>query len=481
MADNLKQKTLGGLFWSFLERAGTQFISFLVSLVLARILMPDDYGIIAIVLVFINICDVFVKGGMGSALVQKKNVDEKDFSTIFWISLLICLILYGILFVTAPMIARFYKTPILCDVIRVLGLRLPISSYNTVQRAIVSREMRFRVYFYASMVGVVLSAVVGIMMAYYNYGVWALVWQQIASAVFSSIVVAIFVRWYPKFVFSFKSFKALFAFGWKVLVAGLIDVLYEDFRSLYVGKLYTPADLAYYTRGKQFPALIVDNINTSIATVLFPVMSKKQDDVIAVKTMVRRSIKTSSFIIMPLMFGLAAIARPLVLLLLTEKWLPCVPFLQILCINYAIMPLQTANVQAIYAIGRSDIVLRLNIIKKSVGFVSILLFATISVKAMAWGGVFVGLFAFIVNASPNKKLINYSYLEQIKDLLPCIALSAVMFGVVYLMNFLPINSSIILMILQILIGGGVYYGLSYLFKLDSLEYILTIIGEFKKK
>ncbi len=481
MAEELKIKTLSGLFWSFMERAGTQVISFVVSIVLARLLMPDDYGVIAIVLVFINICDVFVKGGMGMALVQKKDVREQDYSTIFWISLVTCFVLYAVLYVTAPGVARFYNMPILTDVIRVLGLRLPISSYNTVQRAIVSRGMKFKIYFYASMVSVIISAVIGIWMAYKGYGVWALVLQQITAAVFSCIVVAFFVRWYPKLLFSFNSFKNLFAFGWKVLVAGLIDVIYEDFRSLYVGKLYTPADLAFYTRGKQFPHLVVDNISSSISTVILPVLSKNQDDVVTVKAMVRRSIKTCSFLIMPLMFGMAAIAKSLVIVLLTEKWLPCVPYLQILCINCALLPLQTANVQSIYAVGRSDIVLRLNILKKSVGFVSILLFATISVKAMAWGGVFVGVFSLIVNSFPNKKLIDYSFGEQMKDILPYVGQSFIMSVVVLSLMLIPIRSQLLLMILQIIVGGLVYIGLSYLFRIDSMNYIFNTLKNYAKQ
>lgn len=471
MDSSLKSQTLTGLLWSFLERAGTQLVSFVVSIILARILLPEDYGVIAIVLVFISFLDVFVQAGFGSALIQKKEVDEYDLSSIFWVSLATSIILYLLLFLFAPYVAKFYDMPILSPILRVLGLRLPISSYNTVQRALVSRSMRFKAYFYASIIGILVSAVVGIIMAYREFGVWALVWQQLVNTVVGSLVVLFIIRWFPHALFDINRVKTLFSFGWKVLIGGLIDTIYEDFRSLYVGKLYTPADLAYFTRGKQFPYLIVSNVNTSISNVLFPVLSKKQDDSASVKAMTRRAIKTSSFIMMPIMFGLAAVAEPLVLALLTEKWLPCVPFVQILCFNAALMPLQTANLQAIYAMGRSDIALRLNIIKKSSGFVIILVTATFSVLAMAWGGVLVAIIASIVNAWPNKKLLDYSYWEQIKDILPFIGVSMLMCMCVLLCNKLPINSSTLMLFLQIVIGAISYYLFAWLLKLETFKYM----------
>ena len=466
----MRKQTLRGLAWTYMERVGTQVVSFIVSIILARVLMPHDYGVIAIVLVFIHVCDVFVQSGMGMALVQKKDVNEKDFSSVFWLSLFISIALYLLLFILAPLIADFYTMPILCPLLQVLGLRLPLASFNTVQRAIVSRNMRFKAYFYASIVGVLFSAIVGILMALEGYGVWALVWQQISNSIVGTIIVACFVKWHPAFVYSGTHVRTLFGFGWKVLVGGLIDVFYEDFRSLYVGKLYTPADLAYYTRGKQFPNLIVRNVNSSISTVLFPALSKMQDDVATVASMTRRAIKISSFLMMPCMFGLAAISKPLVLLKKTKKWLPCVPFVQILCINSAIMPLQTANLQAIYAVGRSDIAMKLNMIKKAFGFIIILVSATFSVLAMAWGGVLVGVFASMVNAAPNKRLLGYNYLTQLKDILPSVIISAVMCVVIFVCERFPIFTEVMLL-LQVFVGFTIYILLSYFFNRETLTYI----------
>lgn len=475
MAENLKNKTLAGLFWSFLERVGSHLISFVVSIILARKLMPDDYGLIAIVLVFVNLCDVFVNGGFGAALIQKKCVKEQELSSIFWLSLMVSVFLYIVLFFSAPYIASFYKMPVLVPVLRLLGLRLPLTAFNTVQRAIVSRSMQFRTYFYGSFFGTIISAFVGVIMVYNDWGVWSLVGQQITSAISVTVIIAICVRWYPRFIFSFNSVKSLFSYGWKMLAGSLIDSIYNDFRSLYIGKLYKPSDLAFYDRGKQFPSLLVINVNSSIAAVLFPALSKKQDDLFAVKNIMRRAIKTSSFIIMPLMIGLIAVAHPLVVLLLTEKWLPCVVFIQIVCLEMALMPIQTSNLQAIYALGRSDIGLKLNIIKKSVGFIIILLTATYSVKAMAWGGVASAIFASFVNSYPNKKLLNYGYWAQMQDIFPCFLLSILMGAIVYLLNFIPLNNLIVLLIIQAITGLIIYLTLSFVFRVESLKFILDTL------
>lgn len=248
-------------------------------------------------------------------------------------------ILYGILYVVAPMISRFFTMPILIPVLRVLGLRLPLSAFNTVQRAIVSRSMQFKTFFYASLIGILVAAMVGISMACWGYGIWALVGQQLAGTVVSTITISYSIKWMPKFIICAEKARKLFSFGWKLLVGSLIDVFYDNFRSIYVGKLYTPADLAFYTRGDQFPSIIIKNINGSISTVLFPALSRKQDDIDAVRNIVRKAIKTCSFIIAPLLFGLIVIAKPLVLILLTEKWLPCVVFIQILCLAAVLQPI----------------------------------------------------------------------------------------------------------------------------------------------
>ena len=477
---NLKEKTLSGLFWSFFERVGAQLVSFIVSIVLARLLMPEEYGVIAIVLVFINICNVFINSSFSQALVQKKEVDDTDFSSVFYFNVVFSVVLYTILYFCAPLISYFYKMEILTPVIRVLGIGLFFSSANSVQKAKVSRDMQFKKFFFSNLGGTVASAIIGIIMAYLGFGVWALVAQNLSNNIINTFILFITIKWRPKLLFSFSKIKVLFKFGWKILAAGLINVLYEDFRSLYIGKLYTADDLAFYTRGRQFPCLIVDNVNSSISSVLFPVISKSQSDTSKVKSMTRRAIKTSTYILTPLMVGLAAVAEPMVELILTEKWLPCVPFLQILCINYALVPMQTANLQAINALGRSDIALKLEIVKRSLSFLTVLIFARISVVAMAWSGAVAAFVCLALNVSPNKKLLGYGLIEQLKDVLPFWLMSAAMMGCVMAVSLLDLPT-IIELIVMVLVGAAVYILLSIIFKVESFKYILNTAKPFLSK
>lgn len=482
--DSLKGKTIAGLFWTFAERIGAQLVSFVVSIVLARLLMPEEYGIIAIVWVFINICNVFVNSGFGRALIQKKEADDLDFSSVFWFSMAVSAVLYAVLYAAAPWIARWYEMEQLCPVLRVMGLRLIVASFNTVQRAKVSRDMQFKKFFFSTLGGTLFSAVVGIAMAYLGFGVWALVAQELTNVMIDTTILFITIKWRPRLMFSLERMRGLFSYGWKVLVTGLIDTLYEDFRSLYVGKLYTAEDLAYYTRGKQFPHLLVDNVNTSIASVLFPAISAAQGDPDAVKAMTRRAMMTSSYIVTPMMVGLAAVAEPLILLLLTEKWLPSVIFLQIICINCALLPLQTANIQAINAVGRSDITLKLNVIKKAFGLLMVVIFTRISVEAMAWAGVATGLFSLFVNVFPNRKLIDYGLWEQLRDIIPNWLLSGAMLVLVRLVHLLRL-SVIPELIVMVLVGVVSYVALSVLFRVESFAYIWKmlkpVLNRFLKK
>ena len=482
--DSLKNKTISGLFWTFCERIGVQLVSFFVQIILARLLMPEEYGVIGIVLVFINLCNVFVESGFGRALIHKKNADDVDYSSVFYICLTTATVMYAILYTAAPYIAAFYEMPIVAPVLRIMGIRLFIASFNAIQRAKVSKEMQFRRFFLSTLGGMLISAGVGIVFAYCGFGVWALVAQDLSNLLISTVILFVTVRWRPRLVFSWTRAWSLFDYGWKILVNSLVETLYEDFRSLYVGKLYNADALAFYTRGKQFPYLIVDNINSSINSVLFPALSTKQDDKEDLVGITRRAIKTSAYILTPMLAGLAAVAEPLVRCLLTEKWLPCVPFLQILSINAALTPLQTANAQTLYAIGRSDIVMKMNIIKKSFGFMMVVIFARISVQAMAWAGVGTGIFCLIVNAYPNKKLLDYGIWEQIRDVAPCWMLSGAMVVPVFAVRMLglPIIPELIVMIL---VGVATYVILSAIFKVESFVYILNtakpLLAKLRKK
>ena len=476
-------KVASNFLWRFAERCGAQIVSFVVSIILARILVPEDYGTVALVTVFTTILQVFVDSGLGTALIQKKDADDLDFSSVFFFNFVVCIILYGGLFVASPFIARFYGNDNLTSVIRVIGLTIVVSGVKGIQQSYVSRNMMFKRFFFSTLGGTIFSAILGIGMAYAGAGVWALVAQQLSNTMMDTLILWITVKWRPKLQFSWNRLKGLLNYGWKLLVSALLDTVYNNLRSLIIGKIYTSSDLAYYNQGDKFPNVIVTNINTSIDSVLLPTMSSVQDDRKRVKEMTRRAMKTSVYIMAPLMMGLAFCATPIVRLVLTDKWLPCVPFLQIFCITYMFWPVHTANLNAIKALGRSDLFLKLEIVKKIVGM--IVLFATmnISVKAMAYSLLVVSVLGQIINSWPNRKLLNYGYLEQLKDILPGIIIAVCMGASVYCVQFIGL-SDVLTLCIQIPLGMIIYILLSKILKMESYQYLSGILIGFirsKKK
>lgn len=478
--DKSSQSVLSNLIWRFMERCGSQLISFVVSVVLARLLAPELYGSIALVTVITSILQVFVDSGMANALIQKKNTDDLDYSSVFYFNLVFCLILYVGLFLAAPLIARVYEDNSLVPVIRVLGLTLVVSGVKNVQQAYVSKTMQFRRFFFATLGGTLFSAVVGISMAYMGYGIWALVMQQLLNAAVNTAILWLTVGWKPKLAFSFTRLARLISYGWKLLVSALLDTGYNKLYQLVVGIVYSSADLAYYNKADQLPVLVVENINSSIDSVLLPVLSAEQDKRLVVREMTRRAIKMSTYVMMPMMAGLAACAEPLVRLLLTEKWLPCVPYMQIFCVCYAFYPLHTANLNAIKAMGRSDMFLYLELIKKAVGIFALVITMRMGVFYMALSRIFTGVLSQLINAFPNKKLLDYPYLEQLKDMSPAIILSAVMGGAVYLLTLLGLNDFVTLA-MQLCAGVALYIVLSLLFKVDSFNYIFSVIKNILRR
>ena len=461
-------------FWRFFERSGAQLVTFLVSIILARLLEPSVYGEIALVLVFTTLLQVFVDSGFGVALIQKKNADNLDFSSVFYFNIFSCAILYGLIFLAAPYIAAFYHLAHLTPVIRVLGLMLIVSGIRDVQQAYVSKNLIFKKFFFATIGGTISAAVVGITMACLGFGIWALVGQQLTNVVVGTLILWMTVKWRPRLSFSLERLKTLFNFGWKMLVSALIDTGYNQLRQLIIGRIYTAKDLAFYNQGYHFPQVIAVNINTSIDSVLLPAMSAEQDNRKRVREMTRRAIRVSTYIMMPMMMGLAVCAEPLVRLILTEKWMSCVPFLRIFCITYAFFPIHTANLNAIKALGRSDIFLKLEMAKKMVGLTAILITMNISVMAMACSMLVVSVLSQIINSWPNKKLLGYDYLAQLKDMVPQIVLSCVMGTAVYCIKFAGLND-LATLVLQIVAGISIYIGLSKLFRIESFEYIYDII------
>lgn len=480
MAGDIKKKTISGLIWQYAEKCGSEIIQFIVSIVIARILSPEEYGIIGIVTVFITVANVFVVSGLGQALVQQKEINEDDYSTVFFYNIAFSILLYIALFFAAPIIAGFYKSDILLPVIRVLGLTIIIGAVNNVQRSYVQKTMQFRRFFVSTLIGKIVSAIVGIAMAVKGFGVWALVGQQISMLMTDMLVLWVTVKWRPKWVFSVERMKKLFSYGWKLLCSNLIDTVYSNIYTLLIGKFYSPTDLGFYNRGKDFPRAIVINVNSTIDSVMFPVLSDVQEQKERLKSMMRRSMVTSTLLIFPAMAGLAAIAEPLTVTLLTDKWLPAVPFIQFCCFTFAFLPVTTANLQAIKALGRSDIFLKLEVIKKIIGIIVLVLTLPHGLMVMMTARCFNTVLSSFINAYPNKKLLGYTYREQVKDIAPSFILSFVMVGIILPVTLLPI-APILQMVIQVVVGICVYFGLAKLFKLECMEYMLNTIKGFLKK
>ena len=454
-------------------------MQFVLSIILARLVTPDDYGVIALILVFTQIAGVFVQSGFNTALIQKKDSDETDFSSIFYFSLFVALICYGILFFAAPYIAEFYSKGILSPVIRLISFTLFFGAVNSVQSAYVSKHMQFKRFFYSSMGAVVGSGIVGVVLAYKGFGVWALVWQQLTRDVLVCLILWFTVKWRPKWLFSLKRVKNLFGFGWKLHCSALLDTVFWNVYSLVIGRVYSSSQLGLYNRGHQFPQVIATNLDGSIQSVMLPTLSAYNDNVAEVKRLARRSISSSAYLLMPCMFGLAAVAEPFVELILTEKWLDCVPFLQLACIRYAISPIHTANLTAINALGRSDVFLKLAMIKKILTILNLLITVPMGIYAIVVGQVICGFISTFINSYPNKKLMGYSYLEQWKDIFPSFALAILMGILVFPLQYLSLDTWVCL-IIQIVAGAVIYILLSKLFKLESFSYLLSTIKGFRK-
>lgn len=467
------KKVFSNLIWRFSERIGVKLITTVVSLILARILAPEAFGTVTVVLVITDILQVFVESGFGTALIQKKNADDLDFSSVFYFNVLAGVVLYAALFFFAPLISRLYSKPELVPVIRAVGVILIVSGLRNVQQAYVSRNMLFRRFFFSTLGGTVAGAAVGISMAFAGFGVWAYVAQYLVNNITGTLILWVTVKWRPKAQFSLERFRELFSYGWKLLVSGVLNTVFDKLRQLIIGMRYDSSSLSFYNYGVVFPNLIVENVNTSIDSVLLPALSSEQESAENVKAMTKRAVSVSSYIMWPLMLGLFAVSRPLVSLVLGEAWLPCVPFIRIFCLYYVLFPIHTANLNAIKAVGRSDIFLRLEIVKKVLDFAVVAATVRLGVTAMALGLLGEGILNLFINSVPNSKLIGYSFSEQIGDILPSALLAAVMCAAAYSVTLLHLGDLATLLI-QIAAGAAVYVGGSYLLRLDTFSYMISM-------
>lgn len=476
--ETIKSRVFSGLIWTFLERTVSQSVTLILSVVLARLLSPTEYGLIAIVMVFISIADVFITSGFGNSLIQKKDADNLDFSSVFYFSFLLSWILYLILYLIAPIISNYYDMPELTLVMRVLSLYIPIIGFNTVQQAFVSKQMLFKNFFVATLSGSIISAIIGIICAYTGWGVWALVVQRISNAMINTVVLWRIVKWRPRLEYSFNRMKGIISYGWKLLASSLLGTFAENITNLIIGKRFSSSDLAYYTQGSTYPRQIGLTINNTISKVIFPTLTHYQDDNLKTKLIMRRAIKTATYIMTPMLFGLAVVAEPLTRVLLTDDWIGIAVYIQIFAVYYSFIPIHTINLQGIKAIGRSDLFLKLEIIKRFFGL-AILLFTVLmfdSAIVIALGMILQTIISCFINAFPNSKLLNYGYIEQLKDILPNMVVSIIMSISIYLLVLLDLND-LMLLIVQVVSGMSIYLLLSYLFRIDSFKYLYEIIIE----
>ena len=478
--EDLKKKTLSGLFWQFAHKVLGQVISFGISVVLARILMPEEFGVVALAGMFIVLLGIFVDSGFGAALIQKKDADDLDFCTIFWTQTTFASIIYIIIFILAPWFSSIFHTEQLTIIIRVLALGMILGTLGGIQCVIVSKQMAFKSYFYRTLIGTTTSGVIGIYLAYQGWGVWALVVQHLSATILNTLTVFFQIRWIPHFRFSFERFKSLFNIGSKFMLSSLIGTGFYQLRGYLIGWKYLPADLAYYNRGEGVPHIFTRNIDASINSVLFPVISKLQDDRSAVKKAIRRSMRTSSYTLMPMLLGLAAIADKLVIILYTEKWAAAIPYMQVFCFSECFGILNTANMQALKGIGEAGTLLKLEIYKKPVMVAILIVAMFISPFAIAAGMTLYGVYALIINAYPNKKFIKYSITEQIKDIGENFIVALIMATIVYLIGRIDLNIYLLITI-QIIVGICVYIAISEIKQIESWIYIKNNFGSLLKR
>ena len=476
--ESSKQKVAGGLFWSYGERIMAQLVSLIVSIVLARLLSPENYGVISIVMIFITFCDAIVTGGFGNAIVQKKDADELDVNTMLCCSVATSILLYVIIFCAAPYIASFYNMSIIRPILRVLGLRLLISGVNSIQRAWIQKRMLFKRFFISTSFGTIISAVVGISMAYRGKGAWALAGQYLTNSFIDTAVLLITNDWRPRLQFSWKRAKEMLSYGWKVLVTTVVYMIESDLRSLIIGKKFGSADLAYYDQGKKFPNLLVTNINTSISNVMFPVLSENQNDPARLKQLCRRAVRIGIYLLSPLLIGLIGIADTFVIAILSEKWAPCIPFLRILTLVFLVRPFTTTCQQSILSVGRSDVTLKIEIAINTVaiGILFYSVFIWKSVLGIAIGTLIAELVSMGMFMYYENKIIQYSYKEQLQDLLPSLGLATVMGIIVYIVHFLPMHKGLVL-ILQVVVGAAVYLVVSYVLQFEPFIYLVGMLRE----
>ena len=486
---SLRSKIVSGSIWTLLEKISCQAVQFVVSMILARLLTPTDYGTVALAGIFFVIAGSLVSCGFGSALIQKKDADQLDYNSVFYFQLVMSIVMYGALFISAPWIANFYQMPELVLIVRVSAFAFIFNAINSIQDAELTKKMLFHLSFRVSLVTTFTSAVVGVTLAFMGYGVWALVYATLASGGAGVVARWFIIAWRPRLMFSFGRLRPLFSFGWKMAVSGLLDSFFRQLNGLLIGKFYTRADLAFVDKGRGLPSLAMNEVDATLGRVTFPALVQMQHDKVALREAMRRVMTCSLFLVLPLMVGIAVCAKSELRLLYGERWVPATPYMMIACFTYALWPFSTINLRGIQAVGRSDVFLVLEIIKKALRVVCILVFLRFGVLVFVAAGAFVfGPLSVVINAWPNRKLLDYTIGMQIRDVLPTISISIVegmvMFGVGYLFNmtrygFESTGSLLSLgavLFLQFIVGASTFFGLAFAFRLKPMGEYARIVS-----
>lgn len=480
MAESVKNKAIKGAGWSFADNIMNQGITFLVGLVLARLLTPEEYGLIGIIAIFIAVFNSIVDSGFSNALIRKTDAKDVDYNTVFITNMVLSVVLFFALFFSAPAIAKFFNQPQLLPLTRVMGSVVIINAFAIIQRTILVKKVDFKTQTKVSLIASVTSGVVGITMAVAGYGVWSLVGQQISRQLLNSMFLWIWAKWYPRIQFSVQSFKELFGFGWKLLVSGLIDTVWKEIYQVVIGKCYSAETLGQYTRAQQFGSIFSSNLTAVVQRVSYPVLSQIQDDKVRLKAAYQKVIKVTMLVTFCCMLGLAAIAEPMIVTLIGEQWLPAVPLLQIICFQMMLYPLHAINLNMLQVQGRSDLFLKLEIIKKVLGIVPLLLGILLNIYWMLIGSVFTGFVAYYLNAFYSGPFLNYSIPEQLKDIAPSFFVAIFMALVVFAISYVNLPSFILLLI-QIFVGIIIVISICELIKLDAYIEIKNILLSFINK
>ncbi|MFI3296607.1 MAG: lipopolysaccharide biosynthesis protein [bacterium] len=477
MADNLKKKAVKGTAWSAIDNIANNGVSFLVGIILARLLSPAEYGQIAIITIFIALFNSLVDSGFSNALIRKNNVKDVDYCTVFYFNLIVSIFLFWALFFASPYISQFFNQPTIISPMRVMGIIVIINALSIVQRTRLIKNIDFKTQTKISLIASISSGCVGITLAYLGYGVWSLVFQQISRQLLNSIFLWFFNKWVPSLQFSVESFKEMFSFGWKLLVSGLIDTIWKDIYKLVIGKFYMPATLGQYERAAQFRKIFSSNLTSIIQRVSYPVLSSVNDDPVRLKRAYQKVIKTTMFVTFCAMLGLAAVARPMILTLIGEKWMQSVGFLQIICFSGMMYPLHAINLNMLQVQGRSDLFLKLEIIKKIIAVGPLLLGIFINIYWMLIGSVFTGFFAYYLNTRYSGKEIGYPASEQIKDILPSFTIAVIMALAVYPLSYINMPQ-LPLFIIQIITGVALVILLSKISKNQEYLELKNIVLSF---